>query len=245
MPDAGWRAELRTTFQLHHRVAGEVRAAIAGGRAPFVISGNCNMTVAVTAGLGAGGRTGVVWLDAHGDLNTPETDASGFLDGQGLAMLTGRCWTTHTASLEGFAPVPDHRVLLAGARDLDDPEHVLLSRSQITWLKVSEAQDPELAALALGVFCRDIDRVHMHLDADVLDPGIAPANDYAAPGGMAVADVQMLIERVSRLRPVVSVTIASWDPGLDQHSRLSQALLAIADTLAGALVPASSPDTSL
>jgi arginase len=96
VPDGGWRAELRTTFQLHHRVAGEVRAAIAGGRAPFVIAGDCNMTVAVAAGLGPGGRTGVVWLDAHGDLNTPETDASGYLDGQGLAMLTGRCWTAHT-----------------------------------------------------------------------------------------------------------------------------------------------------
>jgi arginase len=94
-----------------------------------VIAGDCNMTVAVAAGLGPGGRTGVVWLDAHGDLNTPETDASGHLDGQGLAMLAGRCWAAHTASRRNSPRSPDYCVLLAGALDLDEPERALLSRS--------------------------------------------------------------------------------------------------------------------
>ena len=72
-------------------------------RFPLVLAGNCNAAVGVVAGLGPGAA--VLWCDAHADFNTPETTTGGFLDGMGLATVTGRCWTSMAARVPGFVPV--------------------------------------------------------------------------------------------------------------------------------------------
>ena len=115
-----WRAEVQTSFELMRTVAEHVRAARIAKRFPVVLSGNCLAAVGVIAGLGAG--TGVLWIDAHGDFNTPQTTTSGFLDGMTLATATGQCWGELARSIEGFQPVPDNAVVLLGARDLDPGE---------------------------------------------------------------------------------------------------------------------------
>src|SRR3569833_2381396 len=96
--------------EVQRAVAEQARRAGADEVAPIVLAGNCGASVGVVAGLAARDDLAVVWLDAHGDLNTPETTTSGFVDGMGLAMLTGRCRTT----VPGFRPVPDEHV--RGAR---------------------------------------------------------------------------------------------------------------------------------
>jgi len=227
-----WRAELQTTFQLHHEVAQSVRAARAEGRAPVVLAGDCSMTVAVVAGLGTEQRTGVIWFDAHGDFNTPETDERGYLDGQGLSMLTGRSWRAHSRAIEGFAPVRDPHVLLVGARDLDDEERVTLNAAHIGGLNVEQCRSQPARLAALAQLVVDVDHIHIHFDADVLDPDIAPANSYASPGGLQPVDVMTLINEVSTLRPVVSATVASWDPAFDPEAKLLHALLDVIDGLA-------------
>ena len=73
----------------------------------------------------------VLWLDAHGDYNTPETTTGGFLDGMALAMLTGRCWRAMTAQVPGFEPVAEKRVVMFGTRDLDSAGGELLRSSRI------------------------------------------------------------------------------------------------------------------
>src|SRR3982751_3052221 len=84
IPAGAWRAELRTAFELHHLIAQEI-AATPEDTLPLVLGGNCNVAVGAVAGVSTGREPGLIWMDAHGDLNTPETDESGFLDGQGLA----------------------------------------------------------------------------------------------------------------------------------------------------------------
>src|SRR5262249_38666367 len=110
-----WRAEVQTSFELMRAVAEQVRTARASSRFPLVLSGNCLAAVGVIAGLGPG--IGVLWIDAHGDFNTPQTTMSGFLDGMTLATATGRCWMELARSIEGFAPVPDSAVVMLGAHD--------------------------------------------------------------------------------------------------------------------------------
>ena len=99
-----WRAEVQTSFELMRAVAKHVRAARTARRFPVVLSGNCLAAVGVIAGLGPG--TGVIWIDAHGDFNTPQTTTSGFLDGMTLATATGQCWGELAHSIEGFATGP-------------------------------------------------------------------------------------------------------------------------------------------
>lgn len=87
----GFRTEISTSFALYRQLTGRVRAAHVRERFPLVLAGNCGAAVGVVAGLPPQGL-GVVWLDSHGDFNTPDTSESGFLDGMGLAILTGQCW---------------------------------------------------------------------------------------------------------------------------------------------------------
>ena len=132
-----WRAEVQTSFELMRAVAEEIRATRKAQRFPLVLAGNCLAAVGVIAGLGEG--TGVIWIDAHGDFNTPQTTMSGFLDGMTLATATGRCWAELARTIEGFAPVPEKAVVMLGVRDLDPGEGAALAKSPIVRLTAEAA----------------------------------------------------------------------------------------------------------
>ncbi|HEX6040499.1 arginase family protein [Longimicrobium sp.] len=93
--------EIRATFDLAARLSERVSAARAAGALPIVLAGNCASALGTLAGL-ADDEPGIVWLDAHGDFNTPETTRSGMLDGMALAIATGRCWTEMAGTIPGF-----------------------------------------------------------------------------------------------------------------------------------------------
>jgi arginase len=202
--------------QVQRAVAVEVARAAAAGVAPMVLSGNCGTSVGVVAGWAAPDDLAVVWLDAHGDLNTPETSTSGFVDGMALAMLTGRCPT----ALPGFRPVPDDQVLLVGARDLDPAERVVLAGSGIRLLPADAA---EVASVALPPRVR---RVHLHIDLDVHDARrVGRANEFAVSGGPGAAEVREIVEAISARLPVVSATFAAYDPAADTGGGVRAAAL--------------------
>ncbi|MGY1720680.1 arginase family protein [Blastococcus sp. SYSU DS0552] len=239
MPSGEWQAELTTTFALHRLVAQAVAGARAAGEVPLLLSGNCNQTVGVLAGLGADQRrVGLVWLDAHGDFNTPEEDASGFLDGQGLAMAVGRCWRGATARLPGFAPLPEDDVLLVGARDLTAEQTEVLAGSGLTWLRPEVARRPEAVAAALDALAARVEVVHFHVDLDVHDPSIAPANGYAAPDGLTAQEVLGVLRLAAERLSVVSGTLASFDPAYDPDGCMRAVALQLLTALAEVTAPA-------
>src|SRR5690242_20410503 len=104
-PNPPTATEIATSFSLYREIAVRVREVRESGGLPIVLGGNRGVTLGAVAG--DGGELGVLWLDAHGDFNTPDTTRTGFLDGMSLAVLTGRCWRELAASIEGFAAVPD------------------------------------------------------------------------------------------------------------------------------------------
>ena len=224
-----WRAEVQTSFELMRAVAEQVRATRAAGRFPLVLSGNCLAAVGVIAGLGPG--TGVIWIDAHGDFNTPQTTMSGFLDGMTLATATGRCWAELAHSIEGFEPVPETAVVLIGARDLDPGESAALARSQIVRLSVESAPNEiESIVQTLGPA---IKRFYLHLDLDALDPGEGRANGYAAKGGFKNQNLQKVLALVARHLPVEAMTMAGYDPSYDREGKVCAIAFEAATTLAG------------
>ncbi|WP_162184905.1 arginase family protein [Allokutzneria albata] len=213
--------EVRTAFEVQRAVAAQVRQAVSEGSAPVVLSGNCNATVGVVSGLSTpDDDLAVVWLDAHADLNTPETTTSGFVDGMGLSVLTGRCWATLAGTVPGFRPVPDDQVLLVGARDLAPQERAVLAGSGIRLLP---ATADDVAGAALPPRVR---RVHLHIDLDVHDSRlVGPANEYAVPDGPDAAEVRRIVEAVSARFPVVSATFAAYDPAVDVDGAVRAAAL--------------------
>jgi arginase len=233
LSDAEWNGELVTAFALHRIIAEEVTAAHDASQVPVLLSGNCNATLGVLAGLAASvPRLGLVWFDAHGDFNTPDTDRNGFLDGQGVAMITGRCWTAATASVPGFRALADEQVVLIGTRDLDSQEAEALRGSQITVLTPDQARDIGTVDASMAALAGQADGVHIHIDLDVFDPSIAAANSYAAPHGLFPDEVSAVLRQAAQRLPITSATLSAWDPSHDHNGHLRNIALELIQLLA-------------
>ena len=159
--------EVAACFDLNRRLAAEVASARADGVLPVVLTGNCHSQQAVVAGIGTEG-VGLVWFDCHGDFNTPETTETGYFDGCGLAMVVGDCWQALCATVPGFAPLPEDRVILAGVRDVGAGDGARLDRSAIHRV---DAQNVGRLPERLGRL--QAKRISLHVDLDVLDPATA------------------------------------------------------------------------
>lgn len=226
-----WRAEVQTSFELMRAVSEQLRAARAAGRFPLVLTGNCLAAVGVIAGLGP--RTGVVWIDAHGDFNTPQTTMSGFLDGMTLATVTGRCWVELARSIDGFEPVPDKAVVLIGARDLDPGEGAALARSEIVRLGVESAAN-EIERV-LHSLAPTMEKFYIHLDLDALDPNEGHANGYTARAGFLNQNLQQLLAKIASHLPVEALTIAGYDPSYDPDGKVCAIAFDAATTACAAI----------
>jgi arginase len=226
-------AEIRTAFELMRRVAAAVRAARAAGRFPVILSGNCNMAVGALSGLTPGSRS-IFWFDAHGEANTPDTTASGFLDGMGLAIAFGWCWQSLAASVTGFQPVPPEATFLLGARDLDPAETVLLAESRVTCLPASRLT--ELSGL-LAAAAPNPGLGYLHVDLDALDPdAVGHANNHPAPGGLSVAQLGAAIAAIRERVPLGAATLASYAPEYDRSQSVCRAAFTALDAI---LTPAA------
>jgi arginase len=229
-----FRAEVGTAFELARSTALAVRAARGRGSFPLVLAGNCMVSLGVLAGLRTG-DLGVVWLDAHGDLNTPETTSSGMLDGMALAVDVGRCWRTVSATVDGFAPVPEERVLLVGARALDEGEEHLLDASRIMLAGVDAVRAQGASGALAGrleALAARVSRVYLHLDLDVHDPAEGRANGFAVPGGLTAAEVRQTVRAVAGHVPIAAASVTAYDPDLDADGRMLETGLELMDLVA-------------
>ena len=207
---------------LHRAVAG----AVAGAARPLLISGDCPAALGVAAGLQRRHREiAVVWLDAHGDFNTPAITISGYLGGMPLAMLTGRAPELFADPL-GLRPVPEHDIVLADARDLDPAERAALAASQVRHI-------PATAGAVQAALSGLRDRpVYLHVDVDILDSSEVPGLRFPAGSGPALADLEDCLTAITASADVVAATLAcAWLPG---HVGTPPARAAIA-RLAGSL----------
>jgi len=224
-PNPPASTEIATSFSLYRALAVRARAARASGALPIVLGGNCGVTLGAAAADGT--DVGVLWLDAHADFNTPETTASGFLDGMALAALTGRCWRTMTTSIPGFAAIPDASVVLAGARALDQPEEELLAESEVTVVRGPSIRAAGLATAltpALDALRERVGRLHFHLDADVLDARHGPANSFAADGGLTISELAEAARLAAARFEIVSAAVTAYDPAIDTTAAVPPAI---------------------
>jgi len=207
---------------IHAPLVQHVSAAVTAGRRPVVVGGDCLQPAAVLAGLRLAGVDPVIlWLDAHGDFNTPETTPSGFIGGMPLAMLVGRGdpWLRENVGLE---PVAERDVILSDARDLDPDEAVSLAVSQVAHVR-SLAEIPTRVPSTRPVY--------VHFDTDIIDAAEAPAMMYPVAGGPSVTELQAMAEALHRTHTVVAVSVTAWDLGRDNDGRTERACLTVLDSL--------------
>ncbi len=233
-------AEIATAFELQRGVAATVRRALGAGALPIVLSGNCNIAALGIVAALAMRDLGVLWFDAHGDFNTPETTVGGFLDGMALAMATGRCWRELLSRLPSFEPVADDNVALLGVRDLDPLEESLLATSAVTVLRPADVQ--ARSNYVLEHLRRRAGGVYVHIDLDVLDPAVhGRANRFAVPDGLTLDEIARLVSNVGERFQLKGAALTAYDPACDDDGRVSRAALTLLEALAMAAESGASP----
>ncbi len=171
---------------------------------PVIAAADCSISVTtLPAALRHRPDARVLWLDAHGDYNTPDTSGSGYLGGMCLAGACGE-WDTGLGE-----PIPPERVVLAGVRDLDSGERELLERSAATVIGASVVET--LVAVKNAV---DAAPVFIHLDLDVLDPEEFPAA-VPAPGGLSSDKLYDLMEAVAEDSELVGLEVTAFEAPSD------------------------------
>lgn len=228
--------ELGTTINILRTLSAKVSSSTTDHRLPILLAGGCINTVGAIAGIDSDSMA-VVWFDAHADFNTPETTVSGFTDGMALAMLTGRCWTTLTASIPGFRPLSEKNVVLIGARDLDPEERRSLEGSEVRWIQEESIRNNGVEDSLRDAIGRLPERLYVHLDLDVLDLAEARVNEYSSTGGITVDELLKTIRFIGSNRTIVGAAITAYDPSVDHDSKaLNAAVAAVKSLLAAACI---------
>ncbi len=202
---------------------------------PLVLGGDHSLALGSVPGAARGERVGVIWVDAHGDFNTPETSPSGNVHGMPLAALLGK-GDPRLVGIGGPGPkVRPEDVVLVGVRSLDPGERELLKAAGVRVFTMTEVDRMGIARVAEAVVeqMRGLPRVHVSLDADVLDPEIAPGVGTPVPGGLSYREAHLFMELLSEAGFVTSLDLVEVNPILDRKNRTAEILVELAASLLG------------
>lgn len=211
-------------------VAAHTRAALAAGQIPVVLGGDHALAAGSIAGAAAhlaskGERLGVIWVDAHGDLNTPASSRSGNVHGMPLAALLGN-GDKAMSSIAGEQPaLKASDVALVGLRDLDQPERNHIRKwglSAFTMRALDERGVRMVMEEAIAVATRGTGGIWVSFDMDVIDPDEAPGVGTAVPGGMTYREAHLAMEMLADTGKLVGVDLVEVNPVLDERNRTAE-----------------------
>jgi arginase len=226
IPESDEPREMRIGH-LMARVGYEVARSRAAGFFPLILGGDCMVALGALSGLLDPPNTAVVWLDAHGDFNTPATTISGYIGGMALACAVGRGLDELREQSKLATPVPERNVALIGARDLDPAEERLLAASAVTLVRGAALRaDPAELERALHAL-QPLPQLYLHVDVDVLDPVEAPGVDYPTARGLSLEDLKQIVQHTVALGNLAALAITAVNPEKDVDGRTVGAALAV------------------
>ena len=208
-------------------VATGTRAALAAGRTPIVLGGDHSLAAGSIAGAAAhlaarGARLGVIWIDAHGDLNTPATSHSGNVHGMPLAHLLGHGDAALTSVGDITPAVRARDVALIGVRDLDDGERDHIAAWGIrthTMRAIDERGIKDVVADAVRAASEETDGLWVSFDMDVVDPEQAPGVGTPVAGGLSYREAHTAMELVADSGKLIGFDLVEVNPVLDERNR--------------------------
>jgi arginase len=220
------------------QIAKEVAAAAEAGHIPLVLGGDHSIAMGTLSGLYASrGPGGVLWIDAHGDINRPTTSPSGNVHGMPLAAALGKCGF----SMDGLPDPPwvdASRVALVGLRELDPGEKDLVRE-----LGLGAFTMADIDRRGIGRVMRDALEVasgpnfmHMSLDVDVCDPEIAPGVGTPVRGGLSYREAHLAMELVAESGDLTSLEVVELNPILDNANATGQLAVELVASALGARI---------
>ncbi|MBV8171939.1 MAG: arginase [Candidatus Eremiobacteraeota bacterium] len=207
----------------NEHAADEVERSARAGHFPLVIGGDHSMAIGVLAGMArARGPQGLIWIDAHADLNTPSTSPTGNIHGMSVAVALGEAQSFFPPDRFPAPSIDAKRCVFIGLRDLDPAERKALHDRGFTCFTMSDIDRLGMGKVieeALAVACRGQQSVHVSLDIDSLDPSLAPGTGTPVPGGLTYREAHLAMEMIAESGCADSLEVAEVNPVLDEHNR--------------------------
>lgn len=213
------------------RLAQLILDAIEAQAFPILLESNCYAAIGALAGLLKSGvpapRLGTVWIDAHGDCNTPETTLSGMLSGMPVAIATGQCLhrLRRNAGLE--PPLRPHNVMMVCVRANDPLEQELIDQCGMPQVPVSDVRsDRRLLGAAMDRLSDSVDAIYVHFDIDALDASELASMRLAEPNGPMRDEMAKALEMITAYSKVAAFGISDFNPDRDMEGQAFRAILA-------------------
>ena len=224
-----------------HALAERSFQMMARGAFPIFLGGDHSMSIGSVSGVArqcaeSGRPLFVLWLDAHGDFNTPTTSPSGNIHGMPAAFLCGESGFDGMVPDACRAPIDPTRIHLFGIRSLDPGERALLETRGVAVADMRLIDEHGVAALMRGIIEKAAaagGRLHVSLDVDFLDPSFAPAVGTAVPGGATYREAHLIMEMLHDSGLVGSLDIVELNPILDERGKTAYALVDLVASLMG------------
>jgi arginase len=236
-PRARFLTEIRSTCE---RIARRVRDAVGERRLPIVLGGDHSIALGTLGGLAAaaGGPGAALWIDAHGDLNTPLTTPSGNVHGMPLAAALGHGGPGFESEAWPLPALEAARTTLIGVRSLDDGERALLGELDVAVHTMSEVDRRGIEPLVADALRRAAGAafVHVSLDMDALDPEVAPGVGTAVRGGLSYREAHLAMELVAESGLLGSFEIVEVNPILDRENATAALAVELAASAFGARI---------
>lgn len=228
---------LTTHKMVHSILADEVYRFSADGSYPLILGGDHSIAIGTISGLRKHYRNlGIIWIDAHSDLNTPDTTPSGNIHGMSLAVNLGMGDTGLTAIGGNKSVIRPKNVVIVGARSLDPGERELIRNEGITCFTMHDIDKLGMAQVmekAIRIASLDTDGVHLSFDIDSIDPQIAPATGTPVPGGLSYREAHLAMEMLYESNILTSTEIVENNPLFDKDHMSSQLLVGLIGSLLG------------
>lgn len=208
------------------RLSGMVGEALDKGFLPLVLGGDHSIAVGTVAGVAGHFRkeskgVGLIWLDAHGDMNTPETSPSGNVHGMPLASIVG-FGPEELTGIAGTKPMVEPRnAVLVGVRELDSKERRLIKESGVrvfTMRDIDERGMREVMAEALRLAGDETAGIAVSLDMDFVDPSDAPGVGTPVRGGVTYREAHLAFEMIADSKSMTSLELVEINPVIDLHN---------------------------
>jgi len=233
LPAAGEKLRyLDALVEINLALAEQVAAVVAAGSFPLILGGDHSLSIGSIGGVARGRRIGVIWIDAHGDFNTPETTPSGNIHGMSVAALTGRGHPRLASLLNpdewkggGGAVLRDTDIAMVGVRDLDAREREALHASGIQVFTMHDIDRRGLASVMEEAIMRvsvNTAGFHVSLDMDALDPAEAPGVGTPVLGGISYREAHLAMELVAQSGKLVGMDLVEVNPILDQRNATAE-----------------------
>lgn len=218
---------LNEILKTSRTLAGKVEKVLEKGQFPLCIGGDHSMAIGSIAGISSyckrkGLKFGVIWIDAHADMNTDESSPSGNIHGMPLAAALG-LGNEKLVTFYGFSPkvLPDNCALI-GIRSIDQMERLNIKKvkpSVYTMSDIDKLGIHRVISRVLKQFRENVDHIHVSFDLDSVDPSVAPGVGTPVPGGLSYRETHLLMESIADCGCISSLGVAEVNPILDNRNK--------------------------